>query len=122
MAPAGTDEYEGAVFNCAGDIGEYRFSDDSDVCYTAEEEYELKEDCWEDAHGDWHHDDVEAVEYEGEMYLQDDCWQCTGTGLWYPESEVECEYDEDDNPVHPDYLEQLELTQRVNIDAEEVTE
>jgi hypothetical protein len=30
MAPAGTDEYEGAVFNCAGDIGEYRFSDARD--------------------------------------------------------------------------------------------
>jgi hypothetical protein len=98
---------------------EYRFSDDSDVCYTAEEEYELKEDCWEDAHGDWHHDDVEFVEYEGEKYLQDDCWQCTGTGLWYPPC-VEHEYDEDGNPVHPDYLEQLEQTQRVNIDAEEV--
>ena len=34
--------------------------------------YALKDDCWQDNNGDWHRDDIECVELDGEKYTRED--------------------------------------------------
>ena len=37
------------------------------------EEYALRDDAWEDAYGDWWHDDVEQITIDGDTYAAHRC-------------------------------------------------
>lgn len=45
--------------------------------------YGLREDCWQDADGDWHSDEVDMVEINGSNYKEEDCEFDEITGIWY---------------------------------------
>ena len=88
--------------------GELRFLDDPYVvrlaqdCPVSYETYALRDDAWQAHDGKWFSDEEDYVIYEGEKYREDDCWQCDGTGLWFPDDvePVEGAY----GAYHPEYF------------------
>ena len=54
------------------------------------EEYALKDDAWEDAYGDWWHDDVESENIDGRLYAQHLCEYDELAEIYYePGTEME---------------------------------
>lgn len=45
----------------------YEYDDDA-IVQCEDGKYRLRDDCWEDAEGEWHSDDEESVEHEGKLY------------------------------------------------------
>lgn len=90
--------------------GEYRFSDDPDVVELAEccpetgESYAVIADAWKDHEGNWYSEHAEHIEYEGQLYLKDNCWECPETGQWYPDH-VDAPPAPQDNPESPAQVE-----------------
>ena len=68
-------------------------------------DWALESNAWEDTNGDWHHDSVEFITFEGGKYLLSDSWACEGTGLLYPNCEDSDVDPETGDTVHPDWLE-----------------
>lgn len=89
--------------------GEYYMQDDPTIVYLEEESpdgdsYALRVDAWKDGEGNWHHDSVESITYDGKRWKEEDSWECEATGLRYPNF-VEAAVDpETGDTVHPDYL------------------
>ena len=98
-------DLDGAV-SCTD--GEWRFADDPDVvelakeCPVSYETYALRDDAWQSHDGKWYSDEEEYHLYEGEKYHEDDCWQCDGTGLWFPDDVEPVE--DGFGQYHPDYF------------------
>lgn len=111
VADTGAHGYEGLLdtdyaVRCTD--GELRFPDDPDVvelakeCPVSYETYALRTDAWQAHDGNWYSDEEEYHLYEGEKYHQDDCWQCDGTSLWFPDDVESIE--DGFGLYHPDYF------------------
>jgi len=89
--------------------GEYYMQDDPSIVYLEEESpdgdnHALRADAWKDGDGNWHHESVESITYDGKRWKEEDSWECEATGLRYPDF-VEAAVDpETGDTVHPDYL------------------
>lgn len=111
----------GSAVRCTD--GEYRFADDPEVvdldeeCPTTGESYALRDEAWQAHDGRWFSDNTDGVTYDGQLYPQDECWECAGTGLWYPDDEVEPVEDELGNTYHPDYFDRCSRSAEWGDDA-----
>lgn len=95
------------VVRCTDD--EYRFIDDPDVvelaedCPSSDARYAHQADAWKTRDGRWFSNETDWHWYDGDKWPEDACWECEGTGLWYPTDEVES-VERNGMTVHPDYF------------------
>lgn len=108
------------VVRCTDDV--YRFPDDPDVVELAEDcpvndcGYAHQADAWQTRDGRWFSNETELHLYDGDKWPEDECWQCEGTGLWYPADEVE-PVERNGMTVHPDYFDRCSRSAEWGDDA-----